>query len=94
MLFPVKYICFCRTGFTSEAVPTSKLFIREEIKDRTFHRVKYLDSPISGSVIILVLTGQTGNQNEAQLRGTNYAYKIHQAEENDSSPVPMFRLSC
>lgn len=68
--------------------------MREEIKDRTFHRVKYLDSPISGSVIILVLTGQTGNQNEAQLSGTNYAYKIHQDDKNDSSPVPKLHLSC
>lgn len=38
------YMLF-RTGFTSEAVPTSKLFIKEEIKGRTFHRVKYLDPP-------------------------------------------------
>lgn len=72
---------FCRTGFTSEAAPTSKLFITEEMKDRTFHRVKYLDPPSSESVIILILTGHTGNQNEPKLSGTNYAYKIHKVDK-------------
>lgn len=88
-------MCFCRTGFTSEAAPTSKLFITEEMKDRTFHRVKYLDPPSSESVIILILTGHTGNQNEPKLSGTNYAYKIHKVDKKkESSPVPTFHLSC
>lgn len=87
LLFPVKHICFYRTGFTSEAVPTSKLFITEEIKDWTFHRVKYLDPPSSVSVITHILTGHIGNLNELKLSGTNCAYEIQKVDQKKRAPL-------